>query len=91
MPMRCAAGCPVSAIFASIRLAFAMLGTAFLMLIFGFGITTDVNNLSFRVLDRDGTPESRAYLDEIRSSPYFTEKAPLANAEELRALSRAAR
>jgi ribosome-dependent ATPase len=66
-----------------IRLAFAMLGTAFLMLIFGFGITTDVNNLSFRVLDRDGTPESRAYLDEIRRSPYFTEKAPLANADEL--------
>ncbi len=52
------------------------------MLIFGFGITTDVNNLSFRVLDRDNTPESRAYLEEIRGSPYFTEKAPLANAEE---------
>jgi ribosome-dependent ATPase len=66
-----------------IRLAFALLGTAFLMLIFGFGMTTDVNNLSFRVLDRDLTPESRAYLDEIRSSPYFTEKAPLANADEL--------
>ena len=66
-----------------IRLGFAMLGTAFLMLIFGFEITTDVNNLSFRVLDRDDSPESRAYLDEIRSSPYFTEKAPLTNADEL--------
>jgi len=65
-----------------IRLSFAVLGTAFLMLIFGFGITTDVNNLSFRVLDRDNTPESRAYLEEIRGSPYFTEKAPLKNAEE---------
>ena len=52
------------------------------MLIFGFGITTDVDNLSFRVLDRDNTPESRAYLEEIRGSPYFTEKAPLKNAEE---------
>ncbi len=65
-----------------IRLSFAVLGTAFLMLIFGFGITTDVNNLSFRVLDRDNSPESRAYLGEIRGSPYFTEKAPLANAQE---------
>ena len=65
-----------------IRLSFAVLGTAFLMLIFGFGITTDVNNLSFRVLDRDNTPESRAYLEEIRGSPYFTEKTPLKNAEE---------
>ncbi len=63
-------------------LSFAVLGTAFLMLIFGFGITTDVNNLSFSVLDRDNTPESRAYLEEIRGSPYFTEKAPLKNAEE---------
>jgi len=70
-----------------IRLGFAVLGTAFLMLIFGFGITTDVNNLSFRVLDRDDSPESRAYLEEIRGSPYFTERAPLANAaEEQRAL-----
>jgi ribosome-dependent ATPase len=66
-----------------IRLAFAVLGTVFLMAIFGFGMTTDVNNLSFRVLDRDNTPESRAYLDEIRRSPYFTEKAPLANADDL--------
>ena len=66
-----------------IRLGFALLGTAFLMLIFGFGITTDVNNLSFRVLDRDTSPESRAYLDEIRNSAYFTEKAPLANEDEL--------
>ena len=66
-----------------IRLGFSLLGTAFLMLIFGFGITTDVNNLSFRVLDRDNTPESRAYLDEIRHSPYFTEKEPLANEDDL--------
>ena len=65
-----------------IRLSFAVLGTAFLMLIFGFGITTDVNNLSWRVLDRDNSPESRAFLEELRGSPYFTEKAPLKNAEE---------
>ena len=31
-----------------IRLGFALLGTAFLMLIFGFGITTDVNSLIVR-------------------------------------------
>jgi len=65
-----------------IRLSFAVLGTAFLMLIFGFGITTDVNNLSWRVLDRDNSPESRAFLGELRGSPYFTEMAPLKNAEE---------
>ena len=36
-------------------LGFALLGTAFLMLIFGFGITTDVNSLTFAALDRDKT------------------------------------
>jgi ribosome-dependent ATPase len=60
-----------------IRLAFALVGTAFLMLVFGFGISTDVNNLTFAVLDHDNTHESRAYLEEFRGSSYFTEKRPL--------------
>lgn len=66
-----------------IRLSFALLGTAFLMLIFGFGITTDVNSLSFAALDRDNSFESRAYLSELRGSPYFIEQPPLANTAEL--------
>lgn len=60
-----------------IRLGFALFGTALLMLVFGFGISTDVNNLSFSVLDRDQSHESRAYLEELRGSAYFIEKAPL--------------
>ena len=67
-----------------IRLAFALAGTAFLMLIFGFGITTDVNSLSFAVLDRDNTYLSRAYLEEVRGSPYFIEQPPLKDANDLR-------
>jgi ribosome-dependent ATPase len=66
-----------------IRLAFALLGTSFLMLIFGFGITTDVNTMTFAALDRDQSHESRAYLEELRGSPYFVEKAPLADHAEL--------
>jgi ribosome-dependent ATPase len=62
-----------------IRLGFSLLGTTLLMLVFGFGVSTDVNNLSFAVLDRDQSPESRAYLEELRGSTYFVEKAPLAN------------
>ena len=62
-----------------IRLGFGLFGTALLMLVFGFGISTDVNNLSFAVLDHDQTPESRAYLEELRGSAYFVEKPPLAN------------
>ena len=57
-----------------IRLGFALFGTTLLMLVFGFGISTDVNNLSFAVLDHDQSPESRAYLEELRGSTYFVER-----------------
>ena len=66
-----------------IRLGFALFGTALLMLVFGFGISTDVNNLSFAVLDHDQSHESRAYLEEFRGSTYFVEKPPLADYAEL--------
>ena len=66
-----------------IRLGFGLFGTALLMLVFGFGISTDVNNLSFAVLDRDQSHESRAYLEELRGSSYFVERPPLANYAEL--------
>ena len=66
-----------------IRLGFALFGTAFLMLVLGFGVSTDVNNLSFAVLDRDQSHESRAYLEELRGSTYFVEKAPLTNYDDL--------
>ena len=66
-----------------IRLGFSLFGTTLLMLVFGFGISTDVNNLSFAVLDRDQSHESRAYLEELRGSTYFVEKSPLANYADL--------
>jgi ribosome-dependent ATPase len=66
-----------------IRVGFALFGTTFLMLVFGFGISTDVNNLSFAVLDHDQSHESRAYLEEMRGSPYFAEKPQLADYADL--------
>jgi ribosome-dependent ATPase len=66
-----------------IRLTFALAGTTFLMLVFGFGISTDVNNLTFAVLDHDQSYESRAYLEELRGSTYFVEKPPLADYADL--------
>lgn len=54
-----------------IRLAFALFGTVMLMLIFGYGITFDVDHVAFAVLDRDGTPESRAYIEAYSGSTYF--------------------
>jgi ribosome-dependent ATPase len=66
-----------------IRLGFAVFGTTFLMLVFGFGISTDVSNLSIAVVDRDQSHESRAYLEEMRGSPYFLEKPALADYADL--------
>jgi ribosome-dependent ATPase len=66
-----------------IRLGFALFGTGLLMIVFGFGISTDVNNLSFAVLDHDKSHESRAYLEELRGSTYFVEKSPIADYAEL--------
>jgi ribosome-dependent ATPase len=66
-----------------IRLGFALFGTTFLMLVFGFGISTDVNSLTFAVLDHDQSHESRAYLEELRGSSYFVEMTPLADYADL--------
>ena len=35
------------------------------MLVFGYGISFDVESISLRVLDHDRSPESRAYLEQF--------------------------
>ena len=60
-----------------VRLAFAVLGAAFLMLVMGFGMNTDVDHVAFAALDRDQTPESRAYTDAFRASSYFDQRLPI--------------
>jgi len=66
-----------------VRLAFAFLGSFIMMLIFGFGVSTDVSNLTYAAFDQDNTPESRAYLANFSSSTSFTERAPLRSLREL--------
>ncbi|XQW83857.1 ribosome-associated ATPase/putative transporter RbbA [Thalassotalea piscium] len=66
-----------------IRLTFAMLGSIILMFILGYGITFDVEDLSFAVLDQDQTPESRDYIQNMAGSRYFIRKADINNPTEL--------
>ena len=66
-----------------VRLAFALFGPILLMVVFGYGITLDVDHLPFAVLDSDGTPASRLYVDSFRGSYYYVEKAPIASYTEL--------
>jgi hypothetical protein len=66
-----------------VRLAFAFVGSALLMLVFGFGITTDVEHIRYAALDLDQTPESRAYLEQFAgSSRYFVDTPPARSAAE---------
>ncbi|WP_025807086.1 ribosome-associated ATPase/putative transporter RbbA [Pseudomonas chlororaphis] len=66
-----------------VRLSFALLGALFMMVIFGYGISLDVENLAFAVYDQDQTPQSRAYLEAFRGSRYFKERKPIRDAAEL--------
>jgi ribosome-dependent ATPase len=66
-----------------VRLAFALLGALFMMIIFGFGISLDVENLAFAAFDQDQSPQSRAYLEAFRGSRYFSEHAPIHDPVEL--------
>ncbi|WP_374448385.1 ribosome-associated ATPase/putative transporter RbbA [Stella sp.] len=66
-----------------IRATLAMLGSVILMFVLGYGINLDVERLTFAVLDRDDTTVSRDYVDQIRGSRYFLEKAPITDYADL--------
>jgi len=72
-----------------IRLTLALVGSLILMLVMGYGITMDVDDLSFAVLDRDGTTASRDYTLNVSGSRYFIEKPPIRDYADLDARMRA--
>lgn len=66
-----------------IRATLAMLGSVLLMFIMGYGVSFDVENLAYAVLDGDRTTTSQHYLQNIAGSRYFLEKPALASHAEL--------
>ena len=66
-----------------VRATLALLGTALLMLIIGYGISMDVEDLSYAVLDHDQTLLSQNYTLNLAGSRYFIEKPPLRSHAEL--------
>ncbi len=66
-----------------VRIAFTLIGPLILMFAFGYGISFDVENLTYAALDRDQSPQSRALLENFSGSRYFRERAPLADYQEL--------
>ncbi|HEY6341139.1 MAG TPA: ribosome-associated ATPase/putative transporter RbbA [Bryobacteraceae bacterium] len=59
-----------------VRLTFAFLGSALLMLVCGFGITTDVEHIKFTALDLDQSQDSRTYIEQFRSIPRWFKWEP---------------
>lgn len=66
-----------------IRATMALVGSIILLFVMGYGITMDVDGLTFAVLDRDQTGLSQNYNMSIAGSPYFVEKEPLQSYDDL--------
>ncbi|WP_324732344.1 ribosome-associated ATPase/putative transporter RbbA [Pseudomonas paeninsulae] len=66
-----------------IRGSMALLGTALLLFIIGYGISLDVEDLTFAVLDRDQTTTSMDYRLNLSGSRYFIEQPPLQGYDDL--------
>ncbi len=66
-----------------VRATMALLGTAMLMFVFGYGISLDVEDLSYAVLDRDQTGSSQNYALNLSGSRYFVERPPILDDRDL--------
>lgn len=66
-----------------VRGALALLGSLLLMFVMGYGISMDVGNLRFAVLDRDQTMLSRDYTLNLAGSRYFSERPAITDYAEL--------
>jgi ribosome-dependent ATPase len=66
-----------------IRATLALAGSVILMFVMGYGISMDVEDLTFAVLDRDGTTTSRDYSLDIAGSRYFIEQPPITDYADL--------
>ena len=56
------------------------------VLIFGFAITTDIQNTEIGILDLSGTPDSRALVQKIDAGPYFQVTARISSTDQLESL-----
>ncbi|WP_454255498.1 ribosome-associated ATPase/putative transporter RbbA [Pseudomonas sp. Marseille-Q8238] len=66
-----------------IRASLALFGTLLLMFIMGYGISMDVEDLRYAVLDHDQTTTSVHYAQNIAGSRYFLERPALHSYDEL--------
>ncbi|SON57451.1 putative ABC transporter ATP-binding protein YbhF [Hartmannibacter diazotrophicus] len=66
-----------------IRIGFAVGIPVFLLFIFSFGISFDVESLPYAVFDRDQSAESRGFLRSFEGSRYFEQHDPIGSEAEV--------
>ena len=66
-----------------VRAAMALLGSLVLMFVIGYGITLDVENLKYAVLDLDRTEASQNYALNLAGSRYFIERPAIRDEADL--------
>ncbi|KVM58024.1 multidrug ABC transporter ATP-binding protein [Burkholderia ubonensis] len=66
-----------------VRATLALLGSLVLMCVISIGISLDVDNLTFAVLDRDQTMLSQGYTQNIAGSRYFVQRDALTGYDDL--------
>jgi ribosome-dependent ATPase len=71
-----------------VRVLFAFVGSAVMLVLFCYGVSLDVEEQRFAALDMDRSPESRAYLSAFEGSRWFAAVAPPADAAQAEALLR---
>lgn len=71
-----------------IRLAFALLGPLILLLTFGYGISFDVEDIQYAIIDHDQSRESRLLMEGLSGSRYFQQVDTPASHEQAIGLMR---
>jgi len=66
-----------------VRGGLALGGSLLLMFVIGYGISLDVENLRYAVLDRDQSTLSQNYALNLSGSRYFIERPPISDYREL--------
>jgi ribosome-dependent ATPase len=66
-----------------IRATLALLGSLILMFVMGYGISMDVQDLRYAVLDRDQSSISQNYALNLSGSRYFLEQQPISDYADL--------
>ncbi|WP_240002574.1 ABC transporter permease [Oleisolibacter albus] len=65
------------------RLSAAFIVPGVMMLIFGFGLSVDIEQVPFAALDQDRTPASRDYIDHFARNRYFADQGVARSRAEL--------